>query len=62
MPNKYSGIDRAKLIPTSSLLARQITTLEKSFLAEGGFTEKLYRARTAARNSAKRNAKDGPLR
>jgi four helix bundle suffix protein len=46
----------------SSLLARQIATLETSFLEEGGFTEKLYRARSAARNSAKSNVKGGPLR
>jgi len=43
----------------SSLLARQITTLERSFLEEGGFTEKLYRARTAARSSVKGNRKGG---
>ena len=46
----------------SSLLARQIATLERSFLEEGGFTEKLYRARTAARNSANRNPRGGPRR
>lgn len=46
----------------SSLLARQIATLEKSFLEAGGFTEKLYRARTAARNSPNRNVKGGPSR
>jgi four helix bundle suffix protein len=46
----------------SGLLARQIATLERLFLEEGGFTEKLYRARTAARNSSKRNVKGGPLR
>src|SRR5262245_49278693 len=34
----------------SALLSRQIVTLEKAFLREGGFTEKLYKARTAARN------------
>jgi four helix bundle suffix protein len=42
----------------SSLLARQITTLERSFLEEGGFTEKLYRARTTARNSNRKFSKD----
>jgi len=46
----------------SSLLTRQIATLEKSFLEEGGFTEKLYRARTAARNSSPRDVKGGPRR
>jgi len=30
-------------------LDRQLATLEKSFLAEGGFTERLYRARTQSR-------------
>jgi len=34
----------------STLLSRQIATLEKAFVAEGGFTERLYRFRTAARN------------
>jgi four helix bundle suffix protein len=34
----------------SALLGRQIATLEKAFLQEGGFTEKLYKARTTARN------------
>lgn len=38
----------------SSLLARQITSLEKAFLEEGGFTEKLYRARTAARAASRK--------
>jgi four helix bundle suffix protein len=46
----------------SNLLARQIATLERSFLEDGGFTEKLYRVRTAARNSSKRNVKGGPPR
>src|SRR5437899_770536 len=34
----------------SSLLRRQIASLEKSFITEGGFTERLYRFRTAARH------------
>ena len=38
----------------SSLLARQIASLEKAFLDEGGFTEKLYRARTAARSASRK--------
>lgn len=38
----------------SSLLARQITSLEKAFLSEGGFTEKLYRARTTARAASRK--------
>ena len=33
----------------SSLLRRQIASLEKSFVEEGGFTERLYRVRTASR-------------
>lgn len=32
-----------------SLLDRQIAALEKAFVDEGGFTERLYRVRTAAR-------------
>jgi four helix bundle suffix protein len=33
------------------LLRRQMEALEQTFLQEGGFTEKLYRARTTARVS-----------
>jgi four helix bundle suffix protein len=33
----------------SFLLGRQLQKLEQQFLAEGGFTEKLYRARSEAR-------------
>jgi four helix bundle suffix protein len=33
-----------------SLLDRQIASLEKAFVQEGGFTERLYRVRTAARS------------
>lgn len=32
-----------------ALLDRQIATLEKNFVQEGGFTERLYRARTQQR-------------
>jgi len=32
------------------LLSRQLATLEKSFVEEGGFTERLYRVRSARRN------------
>lgn len=35
-----------------SLLDRQITALEKAFVGEGGFTERLYRVRTAARKKS----------
>lgn len=34
-----------------SLLDRQIASLEKAFVDEGGFTERLYRVRTAARGN-----------
>jgi four helix bundle suffix protein len=34
---------------TNYLLDQQLRQLEKAFLQEGGFTERLYRARTAAR-------------
>jgi four helix bundle suffix protein len=33
-----------------SLLDRQIAALEKAFVTEGGFTERLYRVRTAERD------------
>jgi four helix bundle suffix protein len=33
-----------------SLLERQIASLEKAFVQEGGFTERLYRMRSARRN------------
>ena len=33
------------------LLRRQLENLERQFLSEGGFTEKLYRARTEARRT-----------
>jgi four helix bundle suffix protein len=35
----------------SFLLGRQMQTLEKSFLSEGGFTERLYRERQARRRA-----------
>jgi four helix bundle suffix protein len=35
---------------TNYLLDQQLRALEKEFLKEGGFTEKLYRARSQARN------------
>jgi four helix bundle suffix protein len=57
-PSTYAEISANGMLTliavASSLLARQITSLEKAFLAEGGFTEKLYRARTAARASRNR--------
>jgi four helix bundle suffix protein len=39
----------ALLAVACSLLARQIATLEKSFVEEGGFTERLYRVRSERR-------------
>jgi four helix bundle suffix protein len=41
----------------SALLTRQIASLEGAFLREGGFTEKLYRTRAAARKALGRNTK-----
>ncbi len=35
----------------SYLLGRQLQKLEEKFLSEGGFTERLYKARTEARKS-----------
>ncbi len=39
---------------TNYLLDQQLRTLEKAFLEEGGFTERLYRARTQMRNQRRR--------
>ena len=39
---------------TNYLLDQQLRALEKAFLKDGGFTEKLYRARTQMRNQRKR--------
>ena len=33
-----------------ALLSRQIAALEKAFVEEGGFTERLYRVRSQRRN------------
>jgi len=41
----------ALLAVACSLLDRQIATLEQNFVEEGGFTERLYRVRTARRKS-----------
>jgi four helix bundle suffix protein len=38
---------------TNYLLDRQLRALEKAFLEEGGFTERLYRTRTQVRGSGK---------
>ena len=39
---------------TNYLLDQQLRALEKDFLKEGGFTEKLYRARSQVRNGRKK--------
>ena len=39
----------ALLAVACSLLDRQIATLERNFVEEGGFTERLYRVRSAQR-------------
>lgn len=41
----------ALLAVACALLDRQIAALEKNFVEEGGFTERLYRVRTARRNA-----------
>jgi len=38
---------------TNYLLDQQLRALEKEFLEEGGFTERLYRTRTQIRNRNK---------
>ena len=43
----------ALTVVACELLSRQIASLERAFVEEGGFTERLYRVRTAARNSRK---------
>ena len=40
----------ALIAVASSLLKRQLASLEKAFVAEGGFTERLYRVRSQRRN------------
>jgi len=40
----------ALIAVATSLLTRQITSLEKAFVEEGGFTERMYRVRSARRN------------
>ena len=41
---------------TNYLLDQQLRQLEKAFLKEGGFTERLYKARTARERSNRRKA------
>jgi four helix bundle suffix protein len=38
----------------SALLGRQIASLERAFIEQGGFTEKLYRVRTEKRKQSGR--------
>ena len=40
------------------LLNRQLQKLEQDFLSEGGFTERLYRARTEARRNRNSSSRD----
>ncbi len=49
---KLMGVARASL--EELLLDQQLMTLEKEFLKEGGFTERLYRARSQMRNGRKK--------
>jgi four helix bundle suffix protein len=55
-PSTYAEIAAngvlALIAVASSLLDRQLNSLEKAFLTEGGFTERLYRVRTASRQNA----------
>ncbi len=44
----------ALIAVSCSLLDRQIASLEKAFVDEGGFTERLYRVRTAARSNQRK--------
>lgn len=46
---------------TSFLLDRQLRQLEGQFLEEGGFTERLYRLRSQARNRAPNSRRTDPL-
>jgi len=39
-------------------LGRQLQKLEQQFLAEGGFTERLYRERRAARERGREKGQD----
>jgi len=53
-PNEVAANTIACLIhQTNYLLDQQLRTLEKEFLKEGGFTERLYRTRLAARERKK---------
>jgi len=46
---KLVSVARTSLEELNYLLDQQLRQLEKAFLQEGGFTERLYRARTTAR-------------
>ena len=45
----------ALIAVATSLLTRQIASLEKVFIEEGGFTERMYRVRSARRGDPRRN-------
>jgi four helix bundle suffix protein len=57
IPSTYAEIAAngalALIAVASSLLDRQLSSLEKAFLREGGFTERLYRVRTARGKNSK---------
>jgi four helix bundle suffix protein len=48
----------ALLAVACSLLDRQLAAQEKSFVAEGGFTERLYKVRSAQRSLRTANIKN----
>ena len=56
-PSTYSEIAANGVLVliavASSLLDRQMSSLEKAFVAEGGFTERLHRVRTASRQNVR---------
>jgi four helix bundle suffix protein len=57
IPSTYAEIAAngvlALITVASSLLERQLSSLEKAFVTEGGFTERLHRVRTASRLKAR---------
>ena len=51
---KLVGVARASLEELNYLLDQQLRALEKSFIEEGGFTERLYRVRSQTRGTWKK--------
>jgi len=51
---KLVGVARASLEELNYLLDQQLHALEKGFLEEGGFTERLYRVRSQTRGTWKK--------